>query len=77
MGWLAIVAFFMIAVPIGRAIATRIERGGQPREEKEIRKALLLAEQRLADSEARLAALEERADFYEKLLSKGSTSSPS
>lgn len=59
-----------VAAPIARAVARSIERGrpvAGPADD-DVRKALQLAEQRLADSESRLAALEDRVDFYEKLL---------
>jgi len=64
-----------VAAPIARAYARSIERGrpaaGPP--DDETRKALQLAEQRLSDSEGRIAALEERIDFYEKLLANPET----
>jgi hypothetical protein len=58
-----------MGVPIAEAIAARIKKGGDPAD-PEVRKALQNAEQRLAASEARIAALEERVDFYERLLQK-------
>lgn len=59
-----------VCAPIARAVARNIERGRAlpaPVAE-EVTKSLQLAEQRLSDSEGRLSALEERVDFYEKLL---------
>jgi hypothetical protein len=67
-----VIALIFVAAPIARAIARQIERQGtRPpvADNPEVRQALQVAEQRLSDSEARLAALEERVDFYEKLLS--------
>jgi hypothetical protein len=63
-----------VAAPIARAIARSIERSptapwkGGDDEAESLKKALQAAEQRLSDSETRLAALEERVDFYERLL---------
>jgi hypothetical protein len=72
-----------LAAPIARAIAKSIERSpsagwtGRNDEAENLKKALQAAEQRLSDSETRLAALEERVDFYERLLANPtSTSSP-
>jgi hypothetical protein len=67
MSWLIMIALLFVGVPIAEAVATRIKRGGGP-DQDELKKALRLAEQRLAASETRIAALEERVDFYEKLL---------
>lgn len=67
MSWLLLIALFFMGVPIAEAIATRIKKGGEPAD-PELRKALQQAEQRLAAGETRIAALEERVDFYEKLL---------
>jgi hypothetical protein len=69
MTWLLIIALLFMGVPIAEAVATRIKKGGGPAD-PELKKALQLAEQRLAASETRIAALEERVDFYEKLLQK-------
>jgi hypothetical protein len=74
MGMFLIIAIIFVGAPIARAIARSIERApgsawtGFPKDDPEVKKALEAAEQRLSDSEARLAALEERVDFYEKLL---------
>jgi hypothetical protein len=70
MGVFLILALIFIGTPIAKAIAKNIEhRGLQPGpNESELKQALQLAEQRLNDSETRLAALEDRLDFYEKLL---------
>lgn len=67
MSWILVIALLFVGVPIAEAIATRIKKGGGPGD-AELKKALSIAEQRLAASETRLAALEERVDFYEKLL---------
>ena len=67
MSWLLLIALFFMGVPIAEAIATRIKKGGDPAD-PELKKALQQAEQRLAAGETRIAALEERVDFYEKLL---------
>jgi hypothetical protein len=61
------IALLFVGVPIAEAVATRIKKSGGP-DAEEMKKALRVAEQRLADSETRIAALEERVDFYEKLL---------
>jgi Na+-transporting methylmalonyl-CoA/oxaloacetate decarboxylase gamma subunit len=65
-----LILVLVVLAPIARAIARTIERRGLPpsRSEEELKKALQLTEQRLSDSETRLAALEDRVDFYEKLL---------
>jgi hypothetical protein len=74
MGLFLIIAIIFVGAPIARAIARSIERQGiHPPVgggDVELKKALLQAEQRLSDSETRIAALEERVDFYEKLLAK-------
>lgn len=76
-----IFAFIFVAGPIAKAIARNIERRGIPTPESgtdlEVRKALQLTEQRLSESETRLAALEERVDFYERLLANPTSSSKS
>lgn len=69
MTWLLLVAMLFMGVPIAEAIATRIKKGAETLDGNELRKALKLAEQRLQANETRLAALEEKVDFYEKLLS--------
>ena len=69
MGWLLVVAILFMGVPIAEALASRIRKGNLDLDAKELQKALKLAEQRLAASETRLASLEEKVDFYEKLLS--------
>jgi hypothetical protein len=65
-----ILLLIFVAAPIARGVARAIERRGLPadRSAEEVKKTLQLTEQRLSDSEARLAALEERVDFYERLL---------
>jgi F0F1-type ATP synthase membrane subunit b/b' len=67
-GFLILLIF--VLAPLARALARTIERRGLPntRSEAEVKQALQQAEQRLTDSETRLAALEERVDFYERLL---------
>lgn len=71
MGMFLIIAIIFVGAPIARAIARSIERHGLQNvasPDPELRRLLSAAEQRLSDSETRIAALEERADFYEKLL---------
>ena len=65
-----LIPLIFVLAPLARALARNIERRGLPatRSEEELRKALQTAEQRLSDSEVRIAALEEKVDFYEKLL---------
>ena len=75
-----VIALIFVGGPIARAIARSIERGGPrpgqaPGVESDLRQALQVAEQRLSDSETRLAALEDRLDFYEKLLANPTSSS--
>lgn len=75
-----ILVVVFVGAPIGRAIARSIEQRGLPNtpdagKQEELRKALQVAEQRLSDTETRLAALEDRVDFYEKLLSNPTSSS--
>jgi len=75
-----IMGVVFVLAPIARAIARSIERGGLPRgpdsaQQDELRRALQLAEQRLSETESRLATLEDRVDFYEKLLSNPTSSS--
>lgn len=67
MSWIIVIALFFMGVPIAEAIATRIKKGGTP-VPPDLDKALRNAEQRLAANETRISALEERVDFYEKLL---------
>lgn len=69
MGWLLVVAILFMGVPVAEALATRIRKGSIDLDAKELQKQLKLTEQRLAASETRLATLEEKVDFYEKLLS--------
>ncbi len=68
---LPFILLLVIGGPIARALAHRIARTGGPVEppSPELRNALQATEQRLADTELRLAAVEEKLDFYEKLLS--------
>jgi hypothetical protein len=70
MGLVLILLMVLVLAPIARAVARSIERRGLPdtRVNEALRKALQEAEQRLGDSETRIAALEDRVDFYEKLL---------
>jgi hypothetical protein len=75
MTWLIVVALLFMGVPIAEAIATRIKKSG-PIDQKEVDKALKQAEQRLASNETRLSALEERVDFYEKLLEAPKNAGP-
>jgi len=66
MGIFAFVFAMAVVVPIAKALADRIARGAP--EAAELTRKLQQAEQRLHDTEVRLLALEERVDFYEKLL---------
>ena len=61
-----------IGAPIAKALARKIEQQGTgpTLPEAELRRALQATEQRLSDSETRLAVVEEKLDFYEKLLAK-------
>ena len=69
MTWILVIALIFMGVPIAEAIAARIKKGGPTSiDQKDVEKALQIAEQRLAANETRLSALEERVDFYEKLL---------
>ena len=68
MTFLMIIVALFIGVPIAEAIATRIKKGGLPADQKQLEDLLRNAEQRLAANETRISALEERVDFYEKLL---------
>ncbi len=68
-----VVAVLFMGVPIAEALASRIRKGSIDLDAKELQKALKLTEQRLAASETRLATLEEKVDFYEKLLSNPET----
>lgn len=66
-----VLLMLFVLAPIARAVARSIERRGLPadtRIEGEMKKALQEAEQRLTENETRIAALEDRVDFYEKLL---------
>lgn len=67
-----------VLAPLARALARRIERRDlpNPQLEGELRKALNEAEQRLADNETRIDALEDRVDFYEKLLANPERNNP-
>lgn len=67
MSWIILIGLFFMGVPIAEAIAARIKKGG-PVSHDELEKTLRNAEQRLAANETRINALEERVDFYEKLL---------
>lgn len=78
MGWGFILLLIFVAAPIAKGIGRRLERAPGPPDlgrDVELRQALQLAEQRLSDSETRLAALEERVDFYERLLANPTSSS--
>lgn len=73
MTFLLIIVAIFIGVPIAEAIATRIKKGG-PTSQGDLETALRNAEQRLAANETRIGALEERVDFYEKLIGHGDES---
>jgi hypothetical protein len=72
MSWVFIMILIFIGAPLAKAFARSIEQRGAPPSlgESELRKALQSTEQRLSDSESRLAIVEEKLDFYEKLLAK-------
>ena len=72
MSWVFIMVLIFIGAPLAKAFARSIERRGTPPSlpEVELRKALQSTEQRLSESESRLALVEEKLDFYEKLLAK-------
>jgi hypothetical protein len=65
--FLYIIVAVFIGVPIAEALAARIKKNG-PIDSSDLEKALRNAEQRLAANETRISTLEERVDFYEKLL---------
>jgi hypothetical protein len=65
--FLYIIVAVFIGVPIAEALAARIKKTG-PLDQGDLEKALRNAEQRLAANETRISTLEERVDFYEKLL---------
>lgn len=66
MGFFYFIFAMAVIVPIAKAIAHRIARGTP--DAGELKRQLQSAEQRLHAAETRLLALEERVDFYEKLL---------
>jgi hypothetical protein len=70
MTYVLVLMLIFIGAPLAKAFARNIERRGLPptQDENELKRALQLAEQRLSDGETRIAALEDRLDFYEKLL---------
>jgi hypothetical protein len=72
MSWVFLMVLIFIGAPLAKALARSIENRSTPPSlpEAELRKALQSAEQRLSDSETRLALMEEKLDFYEKLLAK-------
>jgi hypothetical protein len=81
MGFVFVIALIFVGGPLARAIARSIERGNRPLPgsspaDGDMRRLLQASEQRLTDSEIRLAALEDRLDFYEKLLSNPASSKP-
>jgi hypothetical protein len=72
MSWVFIMILIFIGAPLAKAFARSIEHRSAPPSlpEAELRNALQAAEQRLSDNETRLAMVEEKLDFYEKLLAK-------
>lgn len=64
----AFIAALVLLGPIAKAVAHRIARGAP--DAAELRKQLRATELRLNETELRLIAVEERVDFYEKLLAK-------
>lgn len=72
MTWFFVLVLIFIGAPIAKAFARSIEQRGAPPSvtEAELRKALQSAEQRLSESESRIALVEEKLDFYEKLLAR-------
>ena len=69
MGVFPFIIALIVLGPIAKAIAERISRSDRSLPgEAELRKALRESEQRQAETESRLAAVEEKLDFYEKLL---------
>lgn len=65
------VLFLVLGIPIAKAIAARIAKGGEappPEVVARLKEALDAAEQRTLDSDHRVSELEERVDFLEKLL---------
>ena len=72
MGLGFLILLIVVLAPLARSIGRAIERRSMPadRSDEELKKALQQAELRLSDSETRIAALEERVDFYERLLAR-------
>ncbi len=61
----------VLGIPIAKAVAGRISRGGQPPPSDQVvalRKELEAAESRAVDAEKRVNDLEDRVDFLERLL---------
>lgn len=61
----------VLGIPIAKAVATRISRGGQGIPVDQVlalKKEVDAAEQRALDSDKRVSELEDRVDFLEKLL---------
>jgi hypothetical protein len=65
--WLAII---MLGLPVARALAVRIaaHRDTDPMLAERLRKHLEIAESRAEEGERRIAQLEEKVDFLERLL---------
>jgi hypothetical protein len=65
--WLAII---MLGLPVARAVAVRIaaRRDTDPALAEQLRKHLEIAESRAEEGERRIAQLEEKVDFLERLL---------
>lgn len=70
MTWLVLMVIIFVCAPVAKAIANRIESRDRPLHgnDGELRRGLAQAEQRLTENETRVALLEEKLDFYEKLL---------
>lgn len=65
------VLLLVMGIPISKAIAGRIQRGGEgpaPDLLRRLKEEVEAAEARTLDSDKRMAELEDRVDFLEKLL---------
>lgn len=70
-GLIVLVLFFVFGIPIAKALAERLSReisAGPTRPDAELRRELEITQSLLADTQTRLAAMEQRLDFYEKLI---------
>jgi hypothetical protein len=69
--WALFVLALVVLGPLARAVANRISRSGAPTDPglaQALRRELEATETRAQESDRRIAQLEERLDFMEKLL---------